>query len=144
MNARSSLLFSAVVALAVCMPAQGSAQEDGIRSAVHDFHAGLAEGDSAKALAQLSPEVRIIEGGRIQTLEEYRSHHLPGDMAFAAAVTRESSELSVRIEGDVAWVYSTSTTEGEYRGREINSRGAELAVLVRSGGTWRIVALQWS
>jgi hypothetical protein len=44
----------------------------------------------------------------------------------------------------VAWVYSTSTTKGEYRGREINSRGAELAVLVRSDGTWRIVALQWS
>ena len=92
----------------------------------------------------MAPQVRVLEGGGIETLEEYRSHHLPGDMRYAAAVTRESGEVSVEIMGDVAWAYSTNTTKGEMRGRTIDSRGAELAVLVRIDGVWKITAIQWS
>lgn len=127
------------------IPAGGHAQDaDAVRQVLTDFHAALSAGDSVKALAQLAPQVRILEGGGIETLEEYRSHHLPGDMRFAAAVTREVGEVSVQVMGDVAWAYSTNTTKGEMRGREIDSRGAELAVLVRIEGVWKIAAIQWS
>jgi ketosteroid isomerase-like protein len=146
MKYRSPLLLCLFVTLALSAPMEGSAQQehDAVRQALTDFHAALAAGDSVTALAQLAPDARIIEGGGVQTREEYRSHHLPGDMAFAAAVTRERSDISVDIRGNMAWAYSTSRTKGEIRGRKIDSRGAELAVLVKIGGVWKIVAIQWS
>jgi hypothetical protein len=44
----------------------------------------------------------------------------------------------------VAWVVGTSTTRGEYRGRPVNSAGAELMVLTRTPHGWRIAAIHWS
>jgi ketosteroid isomerase-like protein len=48
------------------------------------------------------------------------------------------------VRGDAAWVSSTSTTTGEYRGRQVNSSGAELMVLARTPQGWRIAAIHWS
>ncbi|MFL5385010.1 MAG: hypothetical protein ACJ8GN_21020 [Longimicrobiaceae bacterium] len=48
------------------------------------------------------------------------------------------------MRGEVAWAASTSTTQGEFRGRAINSEGAELMVLTRERGGWRIAAIHWS
>jgi ketosteroid isomerase-like protein len=66
------------------------------------------------------------------------------DMAFAAAVPRSIESMEVRVSGDVAWVVAVSSTVGEYRGRAINSRGAELMVLTRSADGWKISAIHWS
>ena len=43
--------------------------------------------------------------------------------------------------GDVAWAHSTSVALGRMGDREINSHGAELVVLPREGGTWKIKAI---
>lgn len=115
-----------------------------VAAVVEDFHAALARGDSARVLELLAPEARILEGGGVETVEEYVSHHLPADMAFAAAVERERGPLQVEVRGDLAWTISTSHAVGIYREREINSRGAELVVLSRSDGQWRIEAIHWS
>jgi ketosteroid isomerase-like protein len=48
------------------------------------------------------------------------------------------------VRGDVAWVVGTSTTRGEYRGRPVDSAGAELMVLTRTPQGWRIAAIHWS
>jgi ketosteroid isomerase-like protein len=145
MKTRFLRLLSLSLGLAIFLPTAGRAQDqDAVRSTLHQFHAALSAGDSVTALAQLAPDLRILEGGGIETLEQYRSHHLPGDMAFAAGITRESGEISVEIRGDVAWAYSTSTSKGTIRGRDIDRKGAELAVLIRVDGVWKIVAIQWS
>jgi ketosteroid isomerase-like protein len=65
-------------------------------------------------------------------------------MRFAQAVPRERGDIDVRIVGDVAWASSTSLTQGRMGDREINSQGAELVVLVRDGGSWKISAIHWS
>jgi ketosteroid isomerase-like protein len=111
---------------------------------IERFHAALASGDSSAALALLSPDVAVQESGGAETLEEYRSHHLPGDMQFAKAVPRTRTPIKVTISGDVAWATSTGVTQGEYRGRPVNSNSAELMVLTRSGGGWLIRAIHWS
>ena len=80
----------------------------------------------------------------METREEYLSHHLSADMAFAASVERTPESLLVTILGDVAWVVSSSRTIGMVRDRPIDSRGAELMVLSREGGEWRIHAIHWS
>ncbi|MBC7896576.1 MAG: nuclear transport factor 2 family protein [Cytophagaceae bacterium] len=107
------------------------------------FHAALVAGDSLAALDFLDDSVEIVEGGTRQTKVEYRSGHLRADMNFAKAVPRVRGPVHVRVQGDVAWVTSTSTATGSYNGRQVNSRGGELAVLQRRSGTWRIVAVHW-
>jgi hypothetical protein len=65
-------------------------------------------------------------------------------MRFAQAVPRERSEITVQVLGDVAWAWSTSITQGQMGDREINSQGAELAVLARVDGKWLIKSIHWS
>ena len=115
-----------------------------VAAVVERFHAALATGDSAAALSLLAPDAVILEAGGIETRDEYRAHHLPGDIAFAAAVKSDRGPARVFVRGDVAWVSATSTTTGDYRGRPVNSAGAELVVLVRSGQDWKISAVHWS
>jgi ketosteroid isomerase-like protein len=88
--------------------------------------------------------VTILESGGVEDKSHYRSGHLAGDMRFAQAVPRQRGEITVTVRGDVAWAHSTSVTEGRMGEREINSQGAELVVLAREGGTWRIQAIHWS
>jgi ketosteroid isomerase-like protein len=113
--------------------------------AVEQFHRALASGDSAAALALLAPDAVILESGGTQTRAEYQSHHLPADIEFARAVPSTRGAVRVTVRGDVAWASSTSTTQGEYRGRTLNSAGAELVVLSRTpDGRWLIRAIHWS
>lgn len=136
-----ALLCLAAAPLTAAAQARDSAAVIGI---VERFHAALQAGDSTAALALLASDAVILESGGIETREEYRSHHLPADIGFAQAVPRERGEYHVQLAGDVAWVTSTSRTRGRYRERDINSQTAELVVLRRSGGEWRIAAIHWS
>jgi ketosteroid isomerase-like protein len=138
--------FSLLLAAAALLPGRLPAQNDSaaVMTTVERFHAALAAGDSAAALGLLAPDVLVLESGVVQTREEYRSHHLAADIAFAAAVPSQRTMTRVMVKGDVAWVSSTSTTTGEYRGRAVNSQGAELVVLTRNAGGWRISAIHWS
>jgi hypothetical protein len=86
----------------------------------------------------------ILESGGAETVAEYRSHHLPADIAFAVAVPSTRTVTRATLRGDVAWVASTSVTQGEFRGRAVNSAGAELMVLTRTSEGWKISAIHWS
>lgn len=129
------------------LPASGSgAQPDSaaVAAAVEGYHRALAAGDSAAALAVLAPGVVILESGGAETLSEYRSHHLPGDIAFARGTRTTRAPIRVTVRGDAAWATSTSTVTGSFRGRPVQSAGAELMVLVRESGGWKIAAIHWS
>ncbi|MEQ8331339.1 MAG: DUF4440 domain-containing protein [Longimicrobiales bacterium] len=121
-----------------------SADSAAVAAVVQAYHDALAAADSAAALALLAEDAMILESGGVETRAEYRSHHLPGDMAFAAAVPRQRGPIRVTVEGGIAWAVSTSTTTGTYRDRDIDSRGAELMVLSREPDGWRIRAIHWS
>lgn len=125
-------------------PAPAEADSAAVAATVERFHRALAEGDSVTALGLLAQDAIILESGGVETKEEYRGHHLPGDIAFARAVRTERSPMRVVVRGDVAWATSTSTARGEYRERQINSQGAELMVLTRASEGWRISAIHWS
>ena len=123
------------------LPGTDSAE---VASTISRFHQALAAGDSAGALALLTEDVTILEAGGVETRAEYRAHHLGGDIAFARAIRSERGPVRVRVSGDVAWATSTSVTQGTFNGRAINSSGAELLVLSRTPGGWRISAIHWS
>jgi ketosteroid isomerase-like protein len=111
---------------------------------VRRYNELLAAGDSLGALTLLTEDAIVLESGGVETRAEYRSHHLPADIEFARAVRSERAVRRVSVRGDVAWVSSTSTAQGEFRGRAVNSVGAELMVLVRTPAGWKISAIHWS
>ena len=113
-------------------------------AAVAAYDRALQAGDSAAALALLAPDVVILESGGMESRQEYRSHHLASDIAFARATRATPGPMQVVVRGDVAWVSSTKTTTGEFRGRPVNSSGAELMVLSREASGWKIRAIHWS
>ncbi len=123
--------------------AQDNAEHE-VVATVDAFHEALAAGDSVSALGYLSNDVTILESGGVENKAHYRSGHLAGDIRFASAVPRERGEIIVSIVGDVAWTRSTSITKGSMGEREINSQGAELVVLAREHGVWKIKAIHWS
>ena len=67
-----------------------------------------------------------------------------GDIEYARAVRSQHTPVQVVVHGDVAWVASGSTSQGEFRGRAVNSVGAELAVLSRGPTGWMIRSVHWS
>ena len=115
-----------------------------VAAVVERYHGALRSGDSAVALALLANDAVILESGGIERREEYRSHHLPADIAFARAVPGTRGPLRALVHGDIAWVTSTSTAQGQYRGQPVNSTGAELMVLSRERDGWKIRAIHWS
>ena len=128
------------------LPATAFAQADSAQvvAVIEQFHAALAAGDSAAAMALLAPDAVIIEGGWVETRGGYAAGHLTADMAFLAGMTTEIVSRTVTLAGDVAWVSTVSHTDGDYNGRTINSRGAELMILGRGDGGWLIRAIHWS
>ena len=115
-----------------------------VLEAVRAFHEALEVQDSVGALALLATDALIAESGGLETRAEYRSHHLPGDMAFASAVSRSSTLSQLRLAGTTAWIMSTSKTKGTYRENAIDSGGVELMVLTKEEGGWKIAAIHWS
>jgi hypothetical protein len=108
------------------------------------FHEILSTGDTAGINALLAPDLRVIEGGTVENRQEYLSHHLAADIEFTKAVKEERTSFSYSCEGNVAWLVSTSNSTGNFGGRDINSAGAELMLLGRTQGVWKIRALHWS
>lgn len=127
------------------LPAQTESPDSAaVARAVTDYHAALARGDSVAALVLLAPDAVILESGGLESREEYRAHHLPGDIRFARAVPSRRGPIRVTVAGDVAWTVTSSETTGTYRDRPINSAGVELMVLSRTPEGWRIRAIHWS
>lgn len=141
----ASLVFAAGDSAGPRPGTRGASDSAAAASVVHALHRAIETGDSVAALALLSSDAVVLESGGIESRAEYRSHHLPSDIAFGMAVPSSRGPVTVRVLGDAAWATSTATNEGTFRGRAINSAAAELVVLSRSpDGQWRIRAIHWS
>jgi ketosteroid isomerase-like protein len=115
-----------------------------VAQAVNEFHKAISSGDSTAALALLSSDAVILESGAMESRAEYRSHHLAGDIGFAKAVASTDGPVHVTVVGNTAWTHRTSTTQGTFNGRAINSSGAESMVLTKEVSGWRIRSIHWS
>ena len=141
--------FSLVLLIALALAGEAGAQSSTTDSAdvaglVRRFHGALASADSATALALLAPDAVILESGDVESFAEYRAHHLAADIEFARSVDEQRTTVRVAVRGDMAWAAGTSSAKGQFRGRPVNSSGAELMVLVRTPAGWRIAAIHWS
>ncbi|MGH7629734.1 MAG: YybH family protein [Gemmatimonadales bacterium] len=115
-----------------------------VAATVGAFHRALESGDTAAVLELIASDAIVMEGGNLEDLGEYRSHHLPADMAFLKAVKIERKPTHVAVLGDAAWAWSTQVTTGKFKGRDVSGVGAELLVLSRGGAGWQVRAVHWS
>lgn len=145
-NAITAVFVSLVVGTVGVLPASGQegTAEQSVREVVEGFRAALAAGDSTTVIAMLHPDVRIYEGGHAETRDQYRSGHLRGDIAFLQAVDSEKTSDHIILDGDMALYMSEDRKTGTYRDREIDSRGTETIVLVRTAEGWKIRHIHWS
>jgi len=134
------------MAMPMTMPMTAPTANDSadVAALVHRFHAALEQADSVTAIGLLTADAEILESGSVETVADYRSHHLPADVALAKAIKSTRAPLRIVVQGDLATSTSTSVTTGTFRDRTIDSAGAELIVTRRTPQGWRISAIHWS
>jgi len=115
-----------------------------IQAVVESYHKAVETGDRESALELLSNDVMVLENGCVETAEEYVAHHLVADMEFSAAVISKRNVLQATVEGNIGWVISTITSKGKFRGHVIDATDAELMVLQKEKGRWKIRVIHWS
>lgn len=136
----SALIGARSGTLAISVDADSAA----VTAVIDRYHRALSNGDTVIAVSLLANDAMILESGDVETRDQYRSHHLSADIEFARAVPSMRGPVRVVIHGDAAWAISISTTRGSYRGRIIDSQGAELMVVTREHDGWKVRAIHWS
>lgn len=116
----------------------------GAAAAVEQFHAALAAADSARAVAVLADDALIMEGGAIQTKSDYLGGHLAGDMKASQGAKGERTVLKVTVVGHAAYIASRTVTPPTGAQGSTGSELAELMVLSKVSGSWKIRAVHWS
>lgn len=112
---------------------------------VDAFHAALRRGDTTAAQSHLAVNALIYESGGVERgKQEYASHHLGADAAFAQAVPSTITRRAGEAVGNVAWIATEGRTAGTYKGRALDVVTTETMVLRRVGKAWKIVHIHWS
>ncbi|NNE69921.1 MAG: nuclear transport factor 2 family protein [Rhodothermales bacterium] len=118
--------------------------EASVSAVADEFGMAIATHDSTLAASVLAPGVTILEGGSIETRDQYLSHHFHSDAAFIGSLSREPISSEVSIRGDVAWRVSRSRLQGTYQDREIDMVSVETLILEKQDGSWKISSVHWS
>ena len=137
-----SVLALAAALLSACgSPAN---EEAAVRTALESFYAAMKAGDTAAAMALIAPDALFLEGGRLETREQYQKNHLPADIGFEKQVSGKRGPLTITVNGDTAWVIATTDYDGTFEGAPVSFTSAQLAVLTRASGAWLIRSVHWS
>ena len=115
-----------------------------VQAVVRSFHDALRRGDAQAVQSLLAADAVILEGGHMESREEYLKHHLGADIEFAKAVPSKTTRTEATVSGEAAWVRSATSSQGKFRNRTVKLSGAELVVLTRASARWEIRAIHWS
>jgi ketosteroid isomerase-like protein len=112
---------------------------------VDAFHAALRRGETKVALSYLAEDALIYKAGGVERgRQEYASHHLGADAAFAQAVPAVVTRRAGEAVGAVAWIATEGRTTGTYKDKAIDRVTTETMVLRRVGAAWKIAHIHWS
>ena len=139
-------LCAAVAFAAACLSACGQPVNDeaGVRAALESFYAAMKAGDATAAMALIAQDALFVEGGRLETRDESEKNHLPADIGFEKQVSGKRGPLRITFNGDTAWVIATTDYDGTFEGAPVSFTSAQLAVLTRESGSWKIRSIHWS
>jgi ketosteroid isomerase-like protein len=127
-----------------CASAPPPPNEADIQAVVEGFYGAMRKGDTAAAMSLIAPDAVFVESGRLETRAEYESNHLPLDIEFESKVAGKRAPLRVTFEGNTAWVIATTEYQGEFQGGPVDFVSAQLMVLTRDSGNWKIRSIHWS
>jgi ketosteroid isomerase-like protein len=139
-----SLCAAMVLSVACLSCRQPANDEAGVRAALESFYAAMKAGDTAAAMALVAPGAVFLEGGKLETRDEYEKNHLPADIGFEKQVSGTRGPLNININRDTAWVIATTDYDGTFEDAPVSFTSAQLAVLTRESGSWRIRSIHWS
>ena len=125
--------------------AAAAAGERGPADAVQAFHEAMKQADREAVLALMTPEATVYEMGYVDAdRNAYSGEHLKADMALAIKVQREVLSSRSGRHGSQAWVLNEYRVTGRYRGKDIDSLGAETMLLEKRAEGWLIHHIHWS
>ncbi len=115
-----------------------------VASVLESFYAAIKKGDPQAAMSVIAPDAMFIESGRLETRAEYEMNHLPLDIDFEKEVDGKRDPLRITFAGDTAWVIATTTYDGKFEGSPVSFVSAQLMVLTKDAGVWKIRSIHWS
>ena len=142
--ARYAGLIAITILLPACASSPPPASESDVTAVVESFYGAMKAGDKAAAMRVIAPDAVFLESGKLETRAEYEANHLPADIEFESQVTGKRGPWRVTFEGDTAWAIATTEYEGKFDGEPVNFVSAQLVVLTRNSGEWRIRSAHWS
>jgi ketosteroid isomerase-like protein len=95
-------------------------------------------------MSVIAPDAVFLESGKLETRAEYETNHLPADIEFESQVSGKRGPMRVTIQGDTAWVIALTDYDGTFQGSPVRFVSAQLVVLARDTGDWRIRTIHWS
>ena len=141
---RYGALAAILLWLPACAPAPAPPSEADVTAVVESFYGAMKAGDTAAAMRLIAPDAVFLESGKLETRAEYEANHLPADIQFESQVTGKRGPMRVTFEGNAAWVIATTEYDGTFDGSPVNFVSAQLMVLTRDSGDWRIRTIHWS
>ena len=145
--ARALTTVITVTPATLCYSGSGGSNADAqaqVRDTLEAFYAAMKNGDRAAAMSHIAEDAVFVEGGRLETRQQYEENHLPNDIGFEKQVTGKRGEWKITIEDNTAWAIATTEYDGIFDGAPVAFTSAQLAVLSRDAGAWRIRSIHWS
>ena len=134
-----------VVLAAACAPAQSQADDDAaVAAAVKEFQTAMDTGDGPTVMRYIHEDALMMEGGTIEDRMQYEKNHLPADLEFAKGMKAKRMPVRQTVNGDVAWVRTSTEFSGTYEGKPLALLSLETMVLTRETDGWKVRALHWS
>jgi ketosteroid isomerase-like protein len=134
--------------LLLWLPACGSTRpphsDAEVAAVLESFYGAIKRGDATAAMSVIAPDALFIESGRLETRAQYEKNHLPSDIDFEKQVTGKRDPLRITFKDDAAWVIATTNYDGKFEGAPVSFVSAQLMVLTRDEGTWKIRSIHWS
>ena len=139
----------ALMAMCSLAAACGSTQppandEAGVTAAVKAFQTAMDTGDGPTVMRYIHDDALMMEGGTIEDRMQYEKNHLPADLEFAKGMTAKRMPVRQTVNGDVAWVRTSTEFRGTYEGKPLALLSLETMVLTREVDGWKVRALHWS
>ena len=141
---RTILAFGVALLVVGAADAAQTNNTEAASKVVEQFHAALKAGNADSAVALLSATALIYESGYAETREDYISHHLAADIAFAKDTQRTVKSTQKQCDESMCVLMQSSETTGTFKGKKVNSVSQETTVLRREGDTWKIKHVHWS
>jgi len=140
----SGVLAAILLWVPACATAPAPPREADVTAVVEAFYGGMKTGDTAAVMGLIAPDAVFLESGALETRAQYEANHLPADINFERQVTGTRAPMRVTFEDNTAWVIGTTEYMGTFDGNPVDFVSAQLMVLTRDTGDWRIRTIHWS